>query len=62
LTGWKRWGPLDTLAAACAEAGDSAGAVKWLKAALGAGPPKGESEEMRARLRLYEQGKPYREK
>jgi tetratricopeptide (TPR) repeat protein/tRNA A-37 threonylcarbamoyl transferase component Bud32 len=52
---------LNTLAAAHAEAGQFAEAVKWQKEAL-AHPeafPASEVEEMKERLKLYESGKPY---
>jgi tetratricopeptide (TPR) repeat protein len=55
---------LECLAAACAEAGSFSDAVQWQKKALealGTASPA-EAEEMRARLKLYEQGKPYHEK
>jgi serine/threonine-protein kinase len=50
------------LAAAYAEAGDFREAVKWEKKALemAASLPTAEADGMRARLRLYEEGKPYR--
>lgn len=55
---------MDTLAAACAECGAFEEAVQWQKKALAATdslPPE-EMKELRGRLKLYEQGKPYREK
>jgi hypothetical protein len=63
LMRWKNPYPIDALAAACAEAGDFAGAVHWEKVAL-----KNEAfaarngEQARAMLRLYEAGKPYHAK
>jgi tetratricopeptide (TPR) repeat protein len=52
----------DILAAAYAENGNFAEAVKWLKKGL-ASPDfsKDRLEKARARLKLYEQGKPYRD-
>jgi tetratricopeptide (TPR) repeat protein len=63
LSQWKNPYPLDALAAACAEAGDFAGAIRWEKAAL-----QDESfaarhgADARARLQLYEAGQPYHDK
>lgn len=61
LTTWKDWTFIDTLAAAHAEAGEYDEAVKWQKRVVDAVGPSG-GDDARARLRLYEQGKPYREK
>jgi carboxyl-terminal processing protease len=55
---WRDGDVLDTLAAADAEAGDFAGAVKWATRASGLAP--GKSGEMLARLALYREAKPYR--
>ncbi len=62
LTHWQNAGFVDTLAAACAAAGQFADAVKWQKKAM-ADPvfAEREGERARARLALYEAGKPYRE-
>jgi len=48
----------DTLAAAYAEAGDFENAVKFQRSVVKSSPTK----ELRDRLKLYEQGKPYRSK
>ncbi len=63
LTEWKDTIRLDTLAAACAEAGQFADAVTWQKKALERPEdmPKGEIDEFKARLKLYESGKPMRQ-
>jgi tetratricopeptide (TPR) repeat protein len=63
LTEFKRPLYLDTLAAACAEAGQFADAVAWQKKALEhpEGFSKEDVEAMRARLKLYEAGKPFHE-
>ncbi len=56
---WKDADYLGTLAAAHAECGDFKEAVKWQKEALKLGL---DDEEARRQLKLYQQGKPYREK
>jgi Flp pilus assembly protein TadD len=63
LTRWRRWQPVEALAAAYAEAGAFAEAVKWQRKALecaGDAPPE-DLGKLRMRLRLYERGKPYRQ-
>ncbi|HEV8062506.1 MAG TPA: tetratricopeptide repeat protein [Gemmataceae bacterium] len=63
LCDWKIPGVLDTLAAAYAEDGQFALAVKWQKQALeDAEYTKENGAEAQARLKLYEAGKPYQEK
>jgi len=58
LTGWKEPGALSALAAAFAEKGEFAEAVKWQKEALKARTsPAADGPQ---RLSLYEQGKPFR--
>ncbi len=52
---------LSTLAAACAEAGDFTGAVKWQTKALETTQDQ-KKDELRSRLALYQAGKPYRQK
>jgi tetratricopeptide (TPR) repeat protein len=63
LNHWQEPGFLETLAAACAEAGDFKEAVKWQKKAesLVAGD-KARQDEARKRLALYEKGEAYRDK
>ena len=51
---------LSTLAAACAETGDFASAVRWQEKALELGP-ESKNDELRSRLALYQAGKPYRQ-
>ena len=52
------------LAVAYAEAGDFKEAVKWQKKAVEAADqfPKEQQDELRAQLKLFEEGKPYRTK
>lgn len=61
LTAWKNTSYLDTLAAACAETGDFANAIKWEEQYV-ADPlvTESEREQARARLGLYRNSQPYR--
>ncbi|HEV3165287.1 MAG TPA: tetratricopeptide repeat protein, partial [Isosphaeraceae bacterium] len=61
LTEWREGQKLGTLAAAYAEAGDYAAAVKWQTKALGLYPKdEGELKQMGAKLlKLYQEKKPY---
>ncbi len=54
--------PFDTLAAACAETNQFAEAVKWQRKAIDLLGPKAEEQRkaMQGRLKLYEEGKPFR--
>lgn len=64
LTSWNHAGSLDTLAAAYAEAGDFESAVTWQKEAIakiGAGEVFQETTGFEERLKLFQDGKPYRE-
>jgi tetratricopeptide (TPR) repeat protein len=62
LLEWKDWAYLDTLAAAYAEAGQFADALKWETKALETPDALGDAlEEARARLKLYQAGQPYHE-
>lgn len=63
LTEWKDGRYIDTLAAAYAETGDFKQAVDFQEQALSKDKlEEGEAKEMRGRLVLYKEGKPYREK
>jgi tetratricopeptide (TPR) repeat protein len=61
LTGWKNADDVDTLAAASAEAGDFAAAVKWQEKALALYTDEAERKEGRVRLALYLANEPYHE-
>jgi len=61
LTRWKEAYCLETLAAGYAETGDFASAVKWQTKAIELETDPKEKEEYRARLRLFQENKPYRE-
>ncbi len=58
---WKRWGPLDTLAAAEAEAGDFRKAVEYEEKALQMPVPPILRPEVEARLALFRQHRSFRE-
>ncbi len=60
LTGHKA-GALDTLAAACAESGDFASAVKWEQKAIDVETRVKEKPEYGERLKLYQEKHPFRE-
>jgi WD40 repeat protein/tetratricopeptide (TPR) repeat protein len=64
LTSWENASYVDTLAAACAEAGDFESAVKWQEKAIELltekNPPEWQTE-WEERVKLYQSGKPYRE-
>jgi tetratricopeptide (TPR) repeat protein len=62
LTAWEGWPQIDTLAAAYAEAGDFANAVKWEENAIALSAPTGTpgSQFLQHKLALYKSGKPLR--
>src|ERR1051325_7543548 len=59
LSEWKALAPVETLAAACAAAGDFRSAVQWQQKAVELAPGK-YKEELRNRLELYKSGSVYR--
>ena len=59
LSQWSYYGALDTLAAAYAESERFNDAVKWQKRAVSYAPEKMKAD-LKARLKLYENNKPYR--
>lgn len=62
LSNWKDPFQLDILAAAYAESGQFEEAVKWQKKSLESPDyPREELERAQERLKLYEQGKAYRD-
>jgi tetratricopeptide (TPR) repeat protein len=62
LSNWKNPLYLGTLAAAFAESSDFKEAVKWERKAIDLGyDDEKETEKARQRLKLYEEGKPYRD-
>jgi tetratricopeptide (TPR) repeat protein len=61
LTRWNEPPIIDTLAAAYAESGDFAEAVKWQAKAIALLDDDKKKDDYRSRLKLYEQRKPYHE-
>jgi tetratricopeptide (TPR) repeat protein len=63
LSEWKNTDALDTLAAAYAESGDFANAIKWQSKACDLAPAhdKADKADLRSRLGLYQAHKPYRD-
>jgi hypothetical protein len=61
LTNWKDAESLGTLAAACAEAGDFASAVKWQQKVVAVFPQPQNGNNCHERLALYKSGQPYRQ-
>lgn len=62
LSNWKEPNYLDTLAAACAEAGHFDDAVKWQGKAIDLLTDASQIGEFSERLKLYREKKPYRGK
>jgi hypothetical protein len=60
LSEWKVGQCISTLAAAYAESGDFASAVKWATSILNKAPAR-YREKLREQIALYESGKPYRD-
>ncbi len=61
LTRWKAGYCVETLAAAYAESGDFGSAVKWQTKAIELETDAKEKGEYQARLKLYQEKKPFRE-
>jgi tetratricopeptide (TPR) repeat protein len=61
LTKGKNCNCIDTLAAAYAECGDFKAATEWESKAIALAQNEKSKQELRSRLELYKQGKPYRE-
>jgi tetratricopeptide (TPR) repeat protein len=61
LSGWKNASSLGTLAAAYAECANFVAAIHWEKQALEFSPEK-DKAALRARLELYQAGKPFRDR
>jgi tetratricopeptide (TPR) repeat protein len=61
LTGWKDADYIDTLAAACAEAGDFDAAVKWQEKLVEMVPGDPAKQKARTRLELYKARRPFHE-
>jgi len=59
LTNWKNASYIDTLAAACAEAGNFDEAIKWQKKAVDLLPKEQRSRYHKAKVKLYQAGQPY---
>ncbi len=59
LTKWENWLPIDALAAAYAETGDFAAAIKWQEAAMRIAPAN-QKNALEARRQLYASGQPCR--
>lgn len=63
LSEWKNWDWIDTLAAAYAEMGDFKLATEFAERALHTGnPPASDQREIRDRIALYKQNRPFRDK
>lgn len=62
LTNWSTARDLDTLAASCAESGDFVQAVEWEKKAIQLADHGDAGKQYRARLQLYLEKKPFRER
>ncbi|MGA2656464.1 MAG: hypothetical protein ABSH34_02990 [Verrucomicrobiota bacterium] len=63
LAHWKEWSWVDTLAAACAEAGDFNRAIEFEEQALRPGQPsEPDQKDMRDRILLFKQSRAFRDK
>ncbi len=62
FSAWKDGEYIDTLAAAYAESGDFANAIKWAEKAIELATAESDKDEMQERLELYKADSPYRDK
>jgi serine/threonine-protein kinase len=62
MTKWKEAGPIDTLAAACAETGDFDSALRYQQQAMSAPDANGISRTLQEHMSMFKQHRPIRAK